>query len=470
LIFDRIESDRYTNIYRYFKTSLILIFTVVLYLPLISVPLTAAEQPEGDFQTVKTFHDIVFLTIAGTINPVSSRYVIREIRKAGEVSSLVVLQLDTPGGLESSTGDINRAILNSPVPVITYVSPRGARAASAGAFIMMASHITVMAPGTTMGAAHPVGLGGGMFGKQSNNTEAIMNDKITNILVSTMRTLAETHGRNTEVAATMVSESKSFTEKQALEAGLIDFIAGDVKELLRGLEGHPVQLQGKLFYISLSGNSKGRPVIMNYREELLNYLANPTVALIFMMLGIYGLIYEFTTPGFGFAGATGIFCLILAFFGLQNFPISVAGVALILLGAALLILEVKVISYGFLTLGGVGSIITGSMMLIDSKDATMQVSIRVLLGLATVLTVVFLLLLSVIIKAYRKKPRLGPASLIGLTGEVRELLCPEGGLVFVRGELWKAQLTGGGKAKRGTPIRIDKVRGNLVIVSTVEEG
>ena len=429
---------------------------------------SAAEMPSEETSTKILYTNIVFLKISGTINPVSSRYVTREIAKAERAGHLVILELDTPGGLASSMGDMTKAILNSSVPVVTYVSPRGAMAASAGAFIMMASPVAVMAPGTSIGAAHPVGLGGGMFGQQPGEKAAeIMNDKVTNISVSNIRNLAETHSRNTAAAESMVRDSKSYTEKEALEKGLIDFIAGDMEELLNGIEGHPVQVRGDITYVNLDrGNMDGQPVQMNYREELLNYLANPNVALIFLMIGIYGLIYEFTTPGFGFAGATGIFCLIIAFFGLQNFPISLTGVALILLGMALLMLELKVVSYGFLTLGGVASIITGSMMLIDSTDATMRVSLKLVLGLVAGLTMVFLILLLAVVKAHRSRPRLGPAGLIGLTGEVREKLAPTG-LVYVHGELWKAMAKDGGTCKKGTNVRVDEVKGNSIVVSLI---
>jgi len=374
---------------------------------------------------------ILHLTVKSTINPVISEYIDKGVKEAASSgAACVILQLDTPGGLDTAMRDIVQSILNSPVPVIVYVAPSGARAASAGVLITIAAHVAAMAPGTNIGAAHPVGLGGGKM-------DETMLKKVENDAAAYAKSLAEQRGRNVEWAVKAVRESESVSAQRAEELKIIDLVASSVSELLEKVEGREVEtVSGKKTL-----NLKDLPVQkseMGWRYRLLDTLSNPNIAYILMMLGFYGLFFELSNPGVIFPGVFGAICLILAFFALQTLPVNYAGVLLILLAIILFIAEIKVTSYGVLTLGGIVALLLGSLMLIESPDPALRVSWYVILP--TVLTTAgfFVFALSFALRAQMRQPTTGQEGLIGARCKVISPIHPEG-KVFVHGEYWNAE-------------------------------
>jgi membrane-bound serine protease (ClpP class) len=329
---------------------LVSVFVLLLGLGLVLVPSPDASKGY-----------ILHLTVKSTINPVISEYIEKGLQEAASAgATCVILQMDTPGGLDTAMRDIVQSILNSPVPVIVYVAPSGARAASAGVLITISAHVAAMAPGTNIGAAHPVGLGGGKM-------DETMLKKVENDAAAYAKSLAEQRGRNVEWAVSAVRESESVSAQKALELDIIDLVASSLPELIEKVEGREVETVWGKKTLAL----KDLPVEkseMGWRYRLLDTLSNPNIAYILMMLGFYGLFFELSNPGVIFPGVFGAICLILAFFALQTLPVNYAGVLLILLAIILFIAEIKVISYGVLTLGGIVALLLGSLMLIESPD------------------------------------------------------------------------------------------------------
>ncbi len=397
------------------------------------------------------------LTVRSTINPAVSDYVEKELTSAAEQGvSCVILELDTPGGLDTAMRDIVQAILNSPVPVVVYVSPSGARAASAGVLITLAAHVAAMAPGTNIGAAHPVGLGGGSM-------DDTMRQKVESDATAYAKSVAEQRGRNVEWAMKAVRESASVSATDALELGVIDLVVDSLADLLEQIEGREVETVAGKKTISV----KDLPVehrAMSWRYRFLDALSNPNIAYMLMMLGFYGLFFELSNPGAIFPGVFGAICLILAFFALQTLPVNYAGVLLILLAVVLFIAEIKVTSYGVLTLGGVAAMILGSVMLFDTPEPYLRVSWYVILP--TVLTTVgfFVFALSFALKAQMKKPTTGREGLVGLRGKAVSALAPEG-RVFVHGEYWNAE--SGEPVEAGTPVEVVGMRDLVLKVKAV---
>lgn len=377
---------------------------------------------------VMTSADVMVIKAEGVVNPVMSEFISKSIDEAAESSGLLVIQLDTPGGLDTSMRSIVQKIKASDVPIVVYVSPGGARAASAGVFITISAHIAAMTTGTNIGAAHPVGVGEKMDETTSKKAE---NDAAAYI-----RSIAESRGRNAEWAENAVRESVSITESDALKLNVIDLIAPDLKTLLDNIDGRTVI------------TSKGETVVktigqkITYKErssrmKILNFISDPSVAYILMMLGFYGLFFEMTNPGALFPGVFGSISLILAFYSFQTLPVNYAGVLLILLAVILFILEIKIISYGILTIGGVISMLIGSIMLFDSTQPFFKLPLKVILPAVIVTVLFFTLTASLAIKAYRRKPATGKEELIESEGEARSDI-HEAGQVFIHGELWNA--------------------------------
>jgi membrane-bound serine protease (ClpP class) len=390
------------------------------------------------------------------INPVMAEYVEKAIEKAkNENAECLIIVLDTPGGLLSSTRTIVKSIMNSHVPVIVYVAPSGARAGSAGVFITLAGNIAAMAPSTNIGAAHPVELQEKrstsdafedlmeqLAGKKEKEekkkpVKQPMEDKILNDTKAWVKTIAEFRGRNERWAVSAVEESVSATEEQALSLGAIDLIASDLTDLKNKIDGREVSLpQGKIKL-----KTKGLAVIeipKTIRLKVLAALAHPNIAYILLMLGFYGLLFEFTHPGAGFPGVAGTICLILAFFGLQVLPTNYAGIALIVMAIILFIAEVKVTSYGLLTLGGVISILLGSLILFASPYEFMRVSLPIILAFAVATLAIALFLTTIAVRSQRRKTKTGMEGLIGEVGEVKSW-SGNNGKIFVHGEIWDAQ-------------------------------
>jgi membrane-bound serine protease (ClpP class) len=374
--------------------------------------------------------DVHQIKVQGVIGPPVSQFIAESITKAGEdrASALVIL-LDTPGGLDTSMRAIVQAIMDSSVPVITYVYPSGARAASAGTIILIASHVAAMAPGTNVGAAHPVSLGGEKPDKE-------MMAKVLHDAEAYARSLATKRGRNAEWAAKAVTQSVSVTADEALSEHVIDIVAPSVEDLLAKVDGKTVEVGNKKVVLRTTG-ARTVPKEMPFRFKLLSYLTDPNVAYLLMMIGFYGILFEIFSPGTVFPGVIGAICLILAFYAFQTIPINYAGLALIVLGVIFFILELKIVSYGMLSVAGIASIVIGSIMLVDVPVAWLSISWQTIL-LVTVLTIVFFLaVLSYAVKAQLSKVRTGREGLIGEKGIARSDIAPAG-KVFVHGELWEA--------------------------------
>lgn len=374
---------------------------------------------------------ILELEVKSTINPVVSEYIKKGVQRAtDEGAPCVILELDTPGGLDTAMRDIVQTLLNSPVPVCVYVAPSGARAASAGVLITLAAHVAAMAPGTNIGAAHPVGIGGGKM-------DETMLKKVENDAAAYAKSLAEQKGRNVEWAVKAVRESESVSAQKALELNIIDLLAPSLPDLIKQLDGREVETVWGTKKLALAGV----PVEtwkMGWRYRLLDTLSNPNIAYILMMLGFYGLFFELSNPGVIFPGVFGAICLILAFFALQTLPVNYAGVLLILLAIGLFVAEVKVTSYGVLTLGGVVAMTLGSVMLFESPEPYLRLSWFVILPMVATTTGFFVFALSFALRAQMRKPSTGQEGMIGLRGEVTTAINPRG-KVFVHGEYWNAE-------------------------------
>jgi membrane-bound serine protease (ClpP class) len=401
---------------------------------------------------------VVSVHVDATINPAVDSFIHSAIEKAeNERAQCLIIHLNTPGGLLKSTRNIVGDIIGSRVPVVVYVSPPGAQAASAGVFITLAAHIAVMAQGTNIGAAHPVNMQGGM--------DSTMNEKVANDAVAFIRTIAEKRNRNGDWAENAVRNSVSVTASVALQQKIIDFVANDDEELLQELDGRNVQLS----YGSITLHTKLAKIQeygMSFIEKLLNILSDPNIAYILMMLGFYGLMFELYNPGSILPGIAGVICLVLAFYSLNTLPINYAGLALILFALLLFVLEIKIASHGVLAIGGIVSLLLGSMMLIRrGAGAVGQVSWTVIISTVAVTTLFFLFVIGMGLKAQRLKPVTGSEAMIGETGEAKEELDPSG-MVFLHGELWQAESLSG-EIKAGEKIRVKSIKGFTLFVEKV---
>ena len=407
--------------------------------------------------------NVVVVKLSGAINPAVAEYVSYEISQANaEKDSLIVLHMDTPGGLDTSMREIIKKIQSSEVPVASFVAPTGSRAASAGTFITIASHIAAMAPGTNIGAAHPINmLGGGNDNEQAKT----MEKKVVNDAAAYIRSLAELRKRNAHWAELAVVNSVSISAEEAMKLNVIDFVAGDVKALVLAIHGREVQLASG----SVRLKTKNLKIIyheMNPRQKLLDIISNPNVTYILMMLGLVGLFFELSNPGLILPGVIGSISLILALYAMQTLPINYAGLLLILFGVILFITEINVMSYGLLSVSGVISIFLGSTMLIDSDDPALQIS-RAILYPTLALTVILSLGIVVLATRTRSLKKLGGMEgMIGETGLVKEALNPQG-RVLVHGELWEAEADT--QITEGERVQVDFVQGLRIKVSKVED-
>ena len=407
--------------------------------------------------------NVVVVKLSGAINPAVAEYVSYEISQANaEKDSLIVLHMDTPGGLDTSMREIIKKIQSSEVPVASFVAPTGSRAASAGTFITIASHIAAMAPGTNIGAAHPINmLGGGNDNEQAKT----MEKKVVNDAAAYIRSLAELRKRNARWAELAVVNSVSISAEEAMKLNVIDFVAGDVKALVLTIHGREVQLASG----SVSLKTKNLKIIyheMTPRQKLLDIISNPNVTYILMMLGLVGLFFELSNPGLVLPGVIGSISLILALYAMQTLPINYAGLLLILFGVILFITEINVMSYGLLSVSGVISIFLGSTMLIDSDDPALQIS-RAILYPTLALTVILSLGIVVLATRTRSLKKLGGMEgMIGETGLVKEALNPQG-RVLVHGELWEAEADT--QITEGERVQVDFVQGLRIKVSKVED-
>jgi membrane-bound serine protease (ClpP class) len=381
------------------------------------------------------------------ITPATARYLRRALGEADrQQATCLVVVLDTPGGLVDSTRDMVRAILGSRIPVVVYVAPSGARAASAGVFLTLSGHVAAMAPGTHIGAAHPVQIGGLPGGPRDPDEKEKaadpVSEKILNDTVAWARALADLRGRNAEWAVRTVSESLSVPADEALREKAIDLIAADLDSLLAALDGRSVSTVAGPVNLRTAG-APVVPVEMWWGEHLLAVLSNPNLALLLLMLGFYGILFELYTPGWGVGGTLGVICLVLGFVSLAVLPINYAGLALIAVALALFVAEAFVTSYGALTAGGLVCLILGGTMLVDSPAGFDRVSLGVLIPIAGATAFVTLFLVGSVVRAHRRRAATGNESLPGTHAEPVEAFTPSGdefvGTVRTQGELWSAR-------------------------------
>jgi len=398
--------------------------------------------------------------VEGSINPATASYIKRAIEKAGNNNAeCLIIYLNTPGGLLKSTRQIVTDIMESPVPVVVFVQPSGAHAGSAGVFITLAAHIAVMAPGTNIGAAHPVALNGGM--------DTIMNDKSTNDAAAFIRTIAEKRKRNVLWAEEAVRRSVSITEQEALRENVIDMIAANESELLKSIHGKSVPVASGTKTIQTQSSTVAE-LPMSSLEKFLNLISDPNVAYILMMIGFYGILFELYSPGSIFPGVVGGISLILAFYAMHTMPINYAGLALIILGIVFLLLEVKVTSYGMLAGGGVICLFLGSFFLLD-QDSTFEIvriSLTVIIAATAVSTLFFLFIGWMGLRAQRLKPVTGIEGLTGLAGMALTPLNPTG-LVQVHGETWNAEAISG-TIEKNNKIVVTRVSGLKLFVEATD--
>ncbi len=409
----------------------------------------AQQTPEADTLRVETRGPVFHMRLDDEpITPVTARYIERALREAASArAACLVLELDTPGGLVTSTQRIVKDILGSRVPVVVYVAPPGARAASAGVFITLASHVATMAPGTHIGAAHPVSIGG-MPGTPPADTTSgrqqggVMEEKILNDAVAWARSLAELRGRNAEWAALAVSESRSITATEAVAENVVDLVAADLDALLVQIDGREVELPGGRVEVLRTAGAEIRTMPMWWGEQLLAVLSNPNVAFLLLMFGFYGVLFEFYTPGWGVGGTLGAICLVLGFFGLAVLPINYAGLALLALGLGLFVAEAFFTSFGALTLGGVVCVVLGGLMLVDSPGGMLRVSATVVVPVALATAAITVFLVGSVVKAMRGRVQTGVEGMLGSEALAHEAFVPaEGryhGMILTHGELWKA--------------------------------
>ena len=421
---------------------------LVLLFALLVVPAVASAAPAP----------VATIEIEGVISPVTLRLVGIAIDRAqAERANALVIQLDTPGGLERSMRAIVQRMMNAEVPVVVYVAPTGARAASAGVFITMAAHVAAMAPATNIGAASPVALGGG--------ADKTMMKKVENDAAAFIRTIALERGRNADWAEKAVRDAVAITEREALKLKVIDLIADSVPDLLEKIDGRTIKLPKGTVTLATKG-APVRPIEIGFRDRFLNIITDPNVAYVLMMLGMLGLFFELSNPGVILPGVIGGISLILAFFAFQSLPINYAGLLLILFGIVLLVAEIKIVSHGILAIGGMISMALGSLMLFDSPEVGFRVSWWVIAPSVGATAGLFLFVVAAGVRALGRPPATGAEGLIGKTATVRERLGPEG-QVMVSGEIWRA-VAEGEALEPGAQVRIVAVDGLTLKVAKAE--
>ena len=394
--------------------------------------------------------EVMVIDLEGPINPGTATFLVRGIEEAEERGSvLVIIRLDTPGGLATSMRTMVKAILNSSVPVVVYVAPSGAGAASAGVMVTVAAHVAAMAPGTNIGAAHPVTAGG-------KDIEKTMSEKVVNDMASYGRGIAQEKGRNAEWVEKAIRESVSITAEEAVKKNVVDLVATNIDELLKLLDGRKITLrQGEV-------TLKTTDVVKKYyhpgfRDRVLKVISDPNIAYILMMIGLAGLYFELAHPGAIFPGVIGAMSLILAFYSFQTLPVNYAGLLLIALAIVMFVAEVKVTSYGMLSIGGVISLTLGSIMLFEDVG----VSLRLMAPTIVLVAGFFVVVSTLAYRAYRSRPRGGMDGLIGEVGLVKESIDPEG-LIFVHGEYWRAK--SGDTIEEGERVEVESADGLVLRV------
>jgi membrane-bound serine protease (ClpP class) len=399
--------------------------------------------------------EVTIIDIVGPISPGSAAFLKRGIEEAEEREvHLVVIRLDTPGGLGSSMRTMVKSILNSSVPVVVYVAPKGAGAASAGVMITVAGHVAAMAPGTNIGAASPVTAGGGEI-------QGTMSTKVMNDMASYGRGIAKDKGRNAEWVEKAIREAVSITAREAVKMKVVDLVAENLDELLEVLDGREVALKDGKKILKTKGLKQNfyKP---GFRDGILKIISDPNISYILFMIGLAGLYFELSNPGVIFPGVIGAISLVLAFYSFQALPVNYAGLILIVLSIIFFIAEVKVTSYGVLSLGGLVSLAFGSLMLFED----VKVSLKLMAPTIVLIGAFFVVISSLAFKAYKTKPKSGMEGMIGLVGLVKETIDPEG-LIFVRGENWRA--ISEEKIEPGERVQVENAEGLVLTVKRAND-
>jgi len=399
--------------------------------------------------------------IKDIIDPPTSNHLRKCLKKSLDSGYGLIILMDTPGGLEASMREIILDILNTNIPVIVFVYPEGARAASAGVFITYSSDLAAMGPSTSIGAAHPVNLGGEQQISQD------MLDKITNDSVSFIKNLAESRGRNADWAEKAVRESVSITAAEALELGVIDLTASNIEDLLEKIDGRVIEKSGKTFLINakIAGTEK---IEMSFISRFLHIIVNPNIAYILFIIGIFGIIYEFSQPGLGISGAIGVLFLILGFYAFSILPINYAGLALIILAIILFILDIVLGLGGMLSIAGVASLLIGSFLLVDTDAPYLKIATSLIISASVIVSGFLIIVIRAVYKVHRQKPTTGEAGITGETAVVYQDLNPQG-LVKVYGEIWKAVSVDGEKIKKGQEVKIISLKGLTLLVKILNK-
>lgn len=424
------------------RFNITILFTLLLLMSLVFIMEAQTEVGPG----------VHVIEVEGIINPVSAKYIVNAIDQAQEENaSCLILVLDTPGGLMESMRMIVKKMLSAEVPVVVYVAPSGARAASAGVFVTMAAHVAVMAPSTNIGAAHPVTLGG-------KEQDKAMMEKIVNDTVAFAKSIARKRGRNDEWAAKAVEKSVSITEEEALTLNVIDLVSPSLDDLIVSLDGREIALDEKETLVLATKDARVKKISMTWRDRLLDAISHPQIAYLLFLLGMMGIYFEISNPGAILPGVVGGIAIILAFFALQVLPINYAGLALMVLGVILFIAEIKVTSYGLLSVGGIICLLMGSIMLIDNPTEYLRISWQVIVPAVAVSGGFFVFAVAMAVRARLKKPTTGIEGLLGKIGVAETDFRPDG-RVAVHGELWTAESED--KIKKGNAvevIRVDKLK------------
>ncbi len=399
----------------------------------------------------------VWLTdLDGPVGPATSDHIQRVLERAAEADvALLVLRMNTPGGLDSSMRDIVSAILDSPVPVATWVAPAGARAASAGAYITAASHIAAMSPATNIGSSTPVSLA------DADTQTSASGQKAINDATAYLEGLQELRGRNTAWASQTVADAANLTAPDALAQDVIDLIANDLDELLQAASGLRVETTRGTLSVNVD-NADITLIESDWRHDFLNVITNPNIAYILLMIGVYGLILEFYNPGLGLPGITGIICLLVGAYALQLLPISYAGLALMAVGIGLIVFEVISPSFGVFGLGGLAAFVIGSVMLMDTESAAWQISLPLIAAVTVATGGLIIMVLGAALKAWRQPTVTGDPAMLQMTAVAMEDFAHEGH-VHVSGETWTAQT--GTPVHKGDRLRIDQINGLTLHVS-----
>lgn len=437
------------------KKSIQFVFAVCLLLLIAVLGYSAGK----DTEEVQVYEPslVKIVTIDAPIGPVSERIIKRAVSRAEEIpADALIVELNTPGGLDTSMRNIIKLILKSDVPVIVYVSPSGSRAASAGVFIIYAAHVAAMAPGTNIGAAHPVAMGGEM--------DSTMSEKVANDAAAYIRSLAKRRGRNQEWAEDAVYKSVSITASEAFEKNVIDIVAKSVDDLLEQCHDREITISDTIAVLNTK-DARVERIDITFADEVLRIISDPNIAYLLMSIGMMGLYFEFSNPGAIFPGVIGAICLILAFFSFSTLPINYAGLMLFLLAGVLFILEIKITSHGALAIGAIISMIIGSMMLIDTEVPYMQISTVLIIVVVAATSAFFLFAIGFALKAQKRKVSTGSEGLVDQIATVTRDFEQGKGLVLLHGETWRA--ISNDSLKKGDQVKVVSIENLTVQVEKI---